>query len=246
MDKKLIQQFGEDIFSYRIRTKRQKIRARYEDFDKFLLQLDREESELYRRKRNLGWIPLTSPIQRGWKRFFVLREDVARSRHAEFFNGILEKINTCVHSNRKDFKVRKKITHGKWYRVVKMQKLLEPEAARFNKLGLTEKEKLWFIAEYRYDKRQRRFGTFYVFKEPWRFVLKIKPNMVDRIREHDEVLEAQIHRMREFLDRNNYRNRQLKLKHGYVPWRHFKDADYRESNPLKNRSLQDVLDEASD
>ncbi len=39
MDTKLIQQYGEDILCYRLRTARQKKRMRYEDFDKQLIQL---------------------------------------------------------------------------------------------------------------------------------------------------------------------------------------------------------------
>ena len=78
MDKKLIEQYGTEILSYRLRTARQKKRMQYEDFDKQLIQLHEEESALRSQKRNLGWEPLIPPVQKGWKRFFVLRDDVAR------------------------------------------------------------------------------------------------------------------------------------------------------------------------
>ena len=106
MDTKLIKQFGTDILCYRIRTARQKKRMQYEDFDKQLIALSKEEIILH--NHNPGWEPLTPPVQRGWKRFFVLRDDVARSDDAQFFQNILAKINTEKWSYRKDFKKKKR------------------------------------------------------------------------------------------------------------------------------------------
>src|SRR4051812_19284598 len=108
MDTKLIQQYGEDIRCYRLRTARQRKRMQYEDFDKQLIQLDKEEDRLYRQKMNLGWEALHPPVQKGWVRSFILREDIARSRYAFFFEAMLKKINTYEYSWRKDFKRKKK------------------------------------------------------------------------------------------------------------------------------------------
>src|SRR5688572_3974164 len=88
MDRKLIQQYGTEILSYRLRTVRQRKRMQYEDFDKQLIKLYKEDKALGIKANNLGWEPLTPPVQKGWKRFFVLRDDVARSKHAEFFENI--------------------------------------------------------------------------------------------------------------------------------------------------------------
>jgi hypothetical protein len=41
----------------------------------------------------MGYVPLEPPVQRGWKRTFVLRADVASSAKAVFYQGILDKIN---------------------------------------------------------------------------------------------------------------------------------------------------------
>ena len=92
MDSKLIQQYGEEILCYRLRTARQKKRMQYDDFDKQLIQMHKEKNILYEQERNLGWEPLVPPVQKGWKRFFVLRDDVERSKNAEFFKAILKKI----------------------------------------------------------------------------------------------------------------------------------------------------------
>jgi len=133
MDTKLIQQYGEGILCYRLRTARQKKRLQYEDFYKQLIQLYKEEKALYQQQKNLGWEPLKPPVQKGWKRFFVLRDDVAKSKHAEFFQNILNKINTYDWSYRKNFKIRKRKMGRKIY-VVKTQKLLEPCERHFAKL----------------------------------------------------------------------------------------------------------------
>ncbi|HVV04083.1 MAG TPA: hypothetical protein VHC96_07645 [Puia sp.] len=94
MDRKTIERYGADILCYRLRTARHKKRMQYEDLDKRLIALDKEQWALRKQQWNLGWEPLIPPVQKGWKRCFVLQGDVARGKHAEFFEGILKKINT--------------------------------------------------------------------------------------------------------------------------------------------------------
>ena len=84
MDTKIIKQYGEDMLCYDLRNARQKKRKRYADFDKQLIQLHKKEKALYVQKRNLGWQPLHPPVQKGWVRYFVVRDDVAKSKYGEF------------------------------------------------------------------------------------------------------------------------------------------------------------------
>ena len=130
MDTKLVREYGTEILSYRLRTVRQKKRMQYEDFDKGLIQIGKEERRLWRQSRNPGWQPLLPPVQRGWNRFFVLREDVAAGRNAEFWENILMKINTCDWSYRKDFKIKRRKFGRKIYEV-KPQRLRRLEAFDF-------------------------------------------------------------------------------------------------------------------
>lgn len=65
MDTKVIEQYGEDILCYRLRTARQKKRMQYKDFDRQLIQLHKEQNALYAQKRNLGWEVLHPPVQKG-------------------------------------------------------------------------------------------------------------------------------------------------------------------------------------
>jgi len=242
MDTKLIQQYGEEILSYRLRTARQKKRMQHEDFDKQLIQLYKEERSLYLQQRNLGWEPLIPPVQRGWKRFFVLREDVARSKQTQFFENILKKINTEDWSYRKDFRVKKRRFGRKTY-VVKGQQLLKPCEYHFNKLGFTDAEKQFFHSEFSYEKGFGKFIKRYVFNEPWRFVLRIRPNTIDKKRKVDSELESRLQQMHNYLERNDYKKRQSKIVHGYTKYRHWREEEIeKEKYVFKNKSLNQILD----
>ncbi len=241
MDRKLIEQYGEDILSYRLRTARQKKRMQYEDFDKQLLKLHREEDTLWKQRANLGWEPLTPPIQKGWKRFFVLREEVARSKQADFYERILKKINTYAQSDRKDFKVKKR--RGSRYKkyVVKKQYLLEPQASHFAKLGFSDLEKQQFHEVYEADKKGVIIKR-YVFNDPWRFVLRVRPNMIDKVRKRDSVIEARINALWAWFNQDLNRNRLNKLLYGndrYSRWRGWKKPDVYE---FKNKSFSQIMD----
>jgi len=241
MDTKLIQQYGEDILCYRLRTARQKKRMQCEDFDKYLIQLHKEEKELIRQERNLGWEPLNPPIQRGWKRFFVLRDDVVRSKHAEFFEKILKKINTHDWSHRKDFLVKKKKRGRKIY-VVKPQQILRPYPWQITKLGLTETEMQLFHETWELDWKKQPVKR-YAFNEPWRFVLKTRPNIIDKVRARDEEIEQRLDEIRSWLRDNCFERRQYKLLYGNYRyrWRDY-DMKEKEKNAFAFKSLQQVLD----
>jgi len=244
MDKKLIKQYGEDILCYRLRTARQKMRMQYEDFDKRLIQLYKEESALYRQQRNLGWELLVPPVQKRWKRFFVLRDDVARSRNAEFFQNILNKINTYDWSHRKDFMIKKRRFGRKKY-VVKEQKLLQPCERHFEKLEFNNREKQMFHEEFHYEKWSRSPVKKFVFNEPWRFVLKVRPNMITRIRRIDSELESRIKEIGSYMERNNYEGRLDRLLRGAHKWKEWKWKGYGrfdETDPFPNKSLHQILD----
>lgn len=211
----------------------------YKDFDKQLIQLHKEKTALWKQKQQLGWEPLVPPIQKGWKRSFVLREDVARSKQAAFFENILKKINTYSWSHRKDFKVRKR-KGGKKNYIVKPQSLLSPYEGQFKEMKFTDAEKQFFYEVWQMDK-QKRLTKRYVFREPWRFLLRVQPNMVTRIRKTDPMLERRLHEIKSYLERNNYEKRLYRILDGVVRYR---DIEIKENvNILKNKSLQQVLDE---
>jgi hypothetical protein len=241
MNNKDIQKYGDDILSYPMRSARQKKRMVYEDLDKHLIQLYREERILHLQKRNLGWEGLAQPYQRGWTRSFELRDDVVRSGGAIFFASILRKINTKYWCYRKDFMIKKRKLGKKIY-TVKQQNLLEPDPCHFAKLKFTDKEKQFFhMREY------FKSGTIekkYVFNEPWRFVVCTRPNIITRVRKTDPEIERQLEEINSFLRKNNYRNRQIRLTRGNLKkyWKSY-EANTDEKNWLKNKSFSRILDE---
>ena len=244
MGTKIIQRYGENILSYRLRTARQKKRMQHEDLEKKLIGLNKERWALRRQQSNMGWDPLIPPVQKGWKRFFVLRDDVARSQHADFFQNILKKINTYDWSHRKDFMIRKRRFGRKKYGV-KEQKLLQPWEWHFEKLGFNVYEKQMFHEEYHYEKWNKGPIKRYVFSEPWRFVLKVKPNMITKIRKLDPELESRLQQINSYLERNDYEGKLGRLMTGSYKWKEWKWKNYDrydEEYLFKNKSLYQIMD----
>lgn len=244
MDTKLVQQYGEDILCYRLRTARQKKRMQYEDFDKYLIQLHKEEGALRVKKWNLGWEPLLPPVQKGWKRCFVLRDDVARSKQAEFFESILKKINTYDWSYRKDFRVRKR-RYGRNKYGIKTQQLLRPYAYEIGKFAFTYKEMQCFHEVWERDWKKQPVKR-YVFNEPWRFVLRTSPNMIDKVRIRDAEIEKRLYEINNYLKRNDYDARQSKILGDSYKWRYRETKKEWEKNPLHNIPIPQILDSLND
>jgi hypothetical protein len=68
----------------RIRSKRRRKRDIIEGQDKRLIRLFKEHRGLRKRRSELPMIDLIPPIQRGYKRYFIVREDVKRNRQGVF------------------------------------------------------------------------------------------------------------------------------------------------------------------
>jgi hypothetical protein len=199
---------------YRLKSARRKKRLVKEAFDKKLISLSKQLWELRSQIRDLPRVPLDKPYQKGWVRHFVLRDDIMRSDQAEFYLGILDKINTyCRHYDR-SFK-RRKIRKGTYhYFDAKYQKLRELDSDEFHDstLNLTDAEKRCFYLKEVWDVVKRRWKNTYVFAEPWRFVLVIRPNMIYTAKQIDEILEQQLSAINKYIDWNDHWPRIRKLK----------------------------------
>lgn len=241
MERKLIEQYGEDILSYRLRTARQKKRAQYEDFDKKLLKLNREQTALWQAKQKLGWEPLVPPVQKGWKRCFVLREDIARSRYANFYAGILKKINTYAFSDLKSFAISKRKKRRGRKQIKKTQGLLEPPDWHMAKLQFTDLEMQQFHETYKYDVQHKRLVRHWVFNEPWRFVLRVSPNMIDQVKKRDAEIEVRLAELNRYLGQIKNKTRLVTLKHGNRWWH--RGSSKRDNNYVfNNKSLSQIMD----
>lgn len=217
----------------RLKTERTKKRLQKKDLEKKLIHLCKELKRINREQHNLGYADLVPPVQKGWKRLFVLREDVARTNDAIFFQQIIDKINIPVYSHRKDFKKRKK-QKGKKIYVDSIQQLPVIELYQLRTIKLTEKELTYFDLERRYDpKHWRLWRQVLVFKEPWRFVLKVAPNMITRVKIIDPALIKAENELKNYLIKNDLWNKMYKIVDGYAKY----NSNWKKEDKMKYRSL---------
>jgi hypothetical protein len=230
-----------DFMYYRLRTSRARKRMVKEDFEKKLLRLHKEERDLWKQIRNLGWTELKPPIQQGFERFFILRDDVRRSRQGQFFEKILEKINKRQWSSRKDFKKKRK-KFGKKIYVVREQNLEDVSERDFRSNKFSDAERTWFYETLTHVKQSKTPVKVFRFTEPWRFVLRIQPNMITKIRIKDFELEQRAKDIGRFFDFDKRSYTLLKLLNGHTySWKSRPRGKYKD--PFHNRQLPDILNE---
>lgn len=240
----------EDIFnqtennlgSFRLRSERRRRRDKIADKDKILIRLYKENKELRKQKRALPMIDLFPPIQRGWKRYFVLREDVRRSKMGNFYENLLLKINTFQYDSSKIFK--KKIKRGgkKIYvdREQELKIIYRYELPKYKfderQLACFEYQIVWEVVG-----RNIREKHIYVFKEPWRYVLRIRPNIIDKVRVLDSELEQRIAELDGTLYENYVNKGRLTKLRGWGKYDWVNKLKY--ENPLKDKSLNKIIEE---
>ncbi len=239
MDTKIIKTFGQDILCYKLKTAKQKKKLAKKGIEKKLLQLDKERKNLRKAKDELPYIELQEPYQKGWERFFVLRDDVARSNTANFYTNILQKINTVKYCTRKDFKKRKRVK-GKKIDVLKIQYTKAFDQSEFDKLNFTEKEAALFSWEL-IKQWNNKYVKMLVFNEPWRFVLKIAPHIITHAKMVDVKLESEIKEIENFIDRNNLQHKigKAKSKSYNYKW----DYNIKEKYKFKKMCVIDWMNE---
>ena len=232
----------EEMASFsRLRTPRRRKQAVKKDRDKQLIRLYKEDQRLRKQHRDLPMMDLLPPVQKGWKRYFVLRDDVRQSALGTFYEQILQKINTTQYSSEKVFKQKKKRL-GKRIYVEKTQKLHEINAYELPKLKLTDKE----LACFEWRTAQRQYGNktseilVLVFTEPWRFVLRVRPNIITKIRAKDSELEQRMGEINAVLYDNYANNGRLHKLRGRRGYKNIDSKKY--ANPLKNLPTQEILD----
>lgn len=221
---------------FRIRTKRQRKRASIEAKDKNLIRLYKQDKELRKQKQELPMIDLSPPIQKGYKRFFVVREDVKRSKMGSFYENLLQKINTSQYNETKIFKKKTK-KFGRKIHVEREQTLKVFYPNDFVKLKLNERQIECFELRLVQEVRGKTIYAkeVYVFKEPWRFVLRIRPNMIEKVKLFDAELEQKMAEV-DAIIYDNYKNHgRLKKLRGWGGYNYLNEEKYK--NPLKNMPI---------
>ena len=199
----------------RIKLARQKKRLVKQDFDKRLIGLSKTRERLWQQQRDLPMVPLAHPYQRGWKRLFVLRDDIRRGPKADFYEALLQKINTVQYHHDRAFKFKKRRKARYGYKV-KKQELREIDSYDwdYNRLKLSEEERTYFTRVEYLHATYRRLEIKYVITDPWRFVLRVMPHVVTVVKLHDEVLQQEIDEIDSYIDHHFYGPRVHRLTNG--------------------------------
>ena len=152
----------------RLRSIRTRKRIAKTDYEKYLRQCCDRHAELEKQKRTMPLVPLEKPYQKGYVRFFVVRDDVKRSKLGDFFENLLAKINTYQYADNRKFQKKKK-RRGKRTYVPRKQELLS--FRQWEWVDAIEKGKLvaeeckYFMKVERYNSVFKRFEIYYEFAE---------------------------------------------------------------------------------
>ncbi len=226
----------------RIRSKRKRKRAAIKDQDKRLIRLYKEEKALSKQKHELPMIDLKPPVQKGYKRYFVVREDVRRSRDAVFYENLLQKINTFQYADTKDFKKKVK-RFGRKVQEDRKQEIKEIKHYELLSMNFTEREFALFDLKNRPVREGKKIKNewYYEFKEPWRYVLRIRPNIIDKIKAKDVELERRIAALCAIIYDNHKNNGRLTTLKDWGYQGRWNEPEKR-PNPLKNIPKQQIVE----
>ena len=111
-------------------------------------------------------------------------------------------------------------------------------------LKLTEQERAHF--HLREEVRDKKLVYKYVFSEPWRYMLKVEPNMITHAKMVDEILEQQIAQLNNYVERRHLGPTMQRAMNGSCwRWKYFEEkAKYR--NLLMNMPLHRILSNATE
>ncbi|WP_027378810.1 hypothetical protein [Chryseobacterium daeguense] len=194
---------NDNLLFSRLRSLRSRKRIIKKDVEKQIRKKYLRSDELWKIKRNIPLVPLEKPYQKGFVRFFVVRDDVKRSKNGDFFQGILNKINTKMYSETRKF-IKKKRKFGRKIYVERDQKLVQLSAYQWNdpKLGLTPREKQYFLKKEEYNSFRKRYNIYYEFIEPWRFALRVEPNIITHYKPLNSDLEKEYDELNSYLNQH--------------------------------------------
>lgn len=199
------------FFFTRLRSKREKKRLIKTAKEKNVRNKYKRQKEIFLEQKNIQLVPLQEPYQKGFERYFVLREDIKNEKEINFFTQLLKKINTSQFSDTRKF-VKKRKRYGKKVYVPRIQNLkqLQPYEFSGSHSILNDDERRYFACIQVYDPVLKRFKGIYEFLQPWRFRLIIKPNMITHYKPLDIDLKREEAQIDHFFD--NYKNKSLMYK----------------------------------
>jgi intergrase/recombinase len=130
----------ENLLLFRLKNLRSRKRIIKRAVEKLVRTKYKHHGQLWKMKRNIPLVPLEKPYQKGFVRFFVVRDNVKRSKDGRFFEDLLKKINTEMYSPTRKF-LKKKRRRGRKIYVPREQRVanIYPHEWDNPKFGLTER-----------------------------------------------------------------------------------------------------------
>lgn len=176
-----------------------------ESENKKAIRLQKEYNNLLTAKYKLPKIELDKPMRSGFKKFFVLRDDIANREDANTFKSILKVINNTIYCKTEDFKAKKYFSK---------QKENIPHDLKF--IGIKE----WLDKKYpeswkKYfsiktkvvrSKHGQYSFTGYFFKYEYYFVTKVEPHFITHLPQFDPDLESKIAKISDTMHTRGYWN----------------------------------------
>jgi hypothetical protein len=189
----------------RHRSVRRRKRHIQTDREKQLIRLRKELRILWRQRRAIEPVPLEKPYQDGWVRCYMLSEEMKRHPHAALFEGVLKHINTYEYCKHRQFLVKKgkKNRKANYLRVPQQLKSIGEAQFHDPKLNLSPAEKVLFVPVEKWHSGYRRMRIRYVFADPWKFRLIVRPYMVTERFPINSELESRIQAIEDYFEQNN-------------------------------------------
>jgi len=187
-----------------IDKRRQKSMNR-KDTDKKILAMEAKRGQLIKAKNGMRLVELPEPIRTGYKKFFVIRPDIAAGDDVDLYKQILPYVQNTIYSNNreflvKDYKTKKmlpkphkpaNIEHKVWNTLVD---------AKFNSRQSGMFERVWKQT----GLKNPKIGKFeYLFTKDWAFAEKIEPHYKTHTLLLDPDLESELQQINNRIDRNN-------------------------------------------
>jgi hypothetical protein len=176
------------------------------------LKVEEQLRELYEIQRNQNWVELAVPYKDGYYKYTDLRDDIKNRADAWVFRECLNLVGGRIWSRSRSFK--KKVKKGKYEYLVPSFGEISEEQYR----NTHPKVQKYFEPVGPYSQRWNPYRKYYVCIVPgYYFIDKIKPRWITHYKEHDNLIEAQIAELDDYLDSKKFWNVHLWRGHGGVP-----------------------------
>jgi hypothetical protein len=201
---------------------------------KRLRRLYNKYDKLRRARKTSGeWVDV-EPYQRGWIRYYVLRDDAKKRNDAREMQQVLDRINTMEFCNNEKFLRRNWKTH-KWEPMPQKPKYLTQQ--QYDELS--EKHKSFFMKREWVDTinlrgfKQKCVVIGYVFRDDFYLVFRKEPNMVTQHWIPNQEIESLYGELDTHMNNNNLwtkLNKAMHWRNGYRDWNEKEKPKYRNAD----------------